>query len=82
MTMRRQERGCTGAGSPVDRTELERGDLVFFATSGGRRISHVGVYSDDNRFIHAPGKGKAIRIDSLSDRYYSARYVGARTYLR
>ena len=70
------------AGNPVGPTELERGDLVFFATSGGRRISHVGVYSDDNRFVHAPGKGKTIRIDLLSDRYYAARYVGARTYLR
>lgn len=70
------------AGNPVGRTELERGDLVFFATSGGRRVSHVGVYSDDNRFVHAPGKGKIIRVNSLSDRYYAARYVGARTYLR
>ena len=70
------------AGNPVGRTELERGDLVFFATSGGRRVSHVGVYSDDNRFVHAPGKGKTIRIDLLSDGYYAARYVGARTYLR
>ena len=70
------------AGNPVGRTELERGDLVFFATSGGKRVSHVGVYSDDNRFVHAPGKGKTIRIDSLSDWYYAARYVGARTYLR
>jgi cell wall-associated NlpC family hydrolase len=70
------------AGNPVGRPELERGDLVFFATSGGKRVSHVGVYSDDNRFVHAPGKGKTIRIDSLSNRYYAVRYVGARTYLK
>lgn len=70
------------AGNPVGRSKLERGDLVFFATSGGRRVSHVGVYSDNNRFVHAPGKGKTIRVNSLSDRYYATRYVGARTYLR
>ena len=70
------------AGNPIGRAELERGDLVFFATSGGRKISHVGVYSDDNHFVHAPGEGKTIRIDSLSNWYYAARYVGARSYLR
>ena len=70
------------AGNPISLRELERGDLVFFATSGGRKVSHVGVYSDDNYFVHAPGEGKTIRIDSLSNWYYAARYVGARSYLR
>lgn len=70
------------AGDPVRRSALDKGDLVFFATSGGKRISHVGVYAGDESFIHAPGKGKTIRMDFLSNRYYAARYVGARTYLK
>jgi cell wall-associated NlpC family hydrolase len=70
------------AGDPVRRSALDRGDLVFFATSRGKRVSHVGVYAGDKSFIHAPGKGKTIRMDSLSNRYYAARYVGARTYLK
>lgn len=69
-------------GNPVRRSALDKGDLVFFATSRGRRISHVGVYAGDESFIHAPGGGKTIRADSLSNRYYAARYVGARTYLK
>lgn len=69
-------------GDPVQRRALDRGDLVFFATSGGKRVSHVGVYTGDKSFIHAPGKGKTIRVDSLSNRYYAARYLGARTYLK
>ncbi len=69
-------------GNPVRRSALDKGDLVFFATSGGRRVSHVGVYAGDESFIHAPGRGKRIRADSLSNRYYAARYVGARTYLK
>jgi hypothetical protein len=69
------------AGSPVGRRELDRGDLVFFATSGVKRVSHVGVYTGNGRFVHAPGRGKAIRVNSLSDPYYEQRYVGARTYL-
>jgi len=70
------------AGIPIDRNELLQGDLVFFATSGGRRISHVGIYVGKGRFIHAPGRGKKIRSSLLTRRYYKSRYMGARTYLR
>ncbi|MGD8915664.1 MAG: NlpC/P60 family protein [Syntrophobacterales bacterium] len=70
------------AGIPIGRNDLLRGDLVFFATSGGRRISHVGIYVGKGRFIHAPGRGKKIRTSLLKRRYYRTRYVGARTYLR
>ena len=70
------------AGDPVRGRALDKGDLVFFATSGGKGVSHVGVYRGDESFVHAPGKGKTIRVDSLSNRYYAARYLGARTYLK
>ena len=69
------------AGAPVNRRQLSKGDLVFFATSGGREISHVGIYFGEDKFIHAPGRNKRIRFDSLSKRYFRRRYVGARTYL-
>ena len=68
-------------GKPVLRSRLIKGDLVFFATSGWKKISHVGIYAGNNKFIHASGSGKKIRTDSLSGRYYKRRYVGARTYL-
>jgi cell wall-associated NlpC family hydrolase len=69
------------AGTAVARNELLRGDLVFFATAGGRRVSHVGVYTGENKFIHAPGKSKRIRLTSLSKSYYRSRFVGARRYI-
>jgi NlpC/P60 family/SPOR domain len=69
-------------GMPIEREELEKGDLVFFSSSGARKISHVGLYRGDDRFIHAPGKGKTIRVDSLSDGYYDSRYSGARRYVK
>ncbi len=77
----RSSRGQWEAGYPVNRSQLSRGDLLFFATSGGRRISHVGIYTGGEKFIHAPGKNKRIRVESLSKRYFRRRYVGARTYL-
>jgi hypothetical protein len=69
------------AGTPVDRHEMSKGDLVFFATAGGRKVSHVGIYMDEGQFIHAPRKGKTIRFGSLSNGYFKSRYLGARTYL-
>lgn len=69
-------------GTPVGMDELDKGDLVFFSTSGNGRVSHVGIYVGDGKFIHAPGRGKTICADSLSSAYYRDRFYGARTYLR
>lgn len=68
-------------GTPVGRSKLERGDLVFFSTNNTGRVSHVGVYIGGGRFIHAPGRGKRIGIDSLDSSYYSRRYAGGRSML-
>jgi cell wall-associated NlpC family hydrolase len=69
------------SGAPVDRGDLSKADLVFFATAGGRRVSHVGIYIEEDKFIHSPRKGKTIRYGSLSNGYFESRYLGARTYL-
>lgn len=69
-------------GLPVERDDLQKGDLVFFSTNGDGRVSHVGIYIGEGRFIHAPGTGKTICTESLSRTYYSDRYIGACTYLR
>jgi hypothetical protein len=68
-------------GIPIETSQLQKGDLVFFATSGSR-VSHVGIYIGDNRFIHAPGMGKLIGTDSLGNPYFQERFSGACTYLR
>ena len=69
------------SGIPVSKENLERGDLVFFLGQNRNRISHVGIYTGDGNFIHAPGKNKIIRVESLSSRYFQNRFAGARTYL-
>jgi cell wall-associated NlpC family hydrolase len=81
LNLPRSSREQYSVGDAVERGELAKGDLVFFATRGRKTVSHVGIYAGDDRFIHAPGKGKTIRVDSLSERYYTSRYVGARRYL-
>ncbi|MHB8908867.1 MAG: C40 family peptidase [Syntrophales bacterium] len=67
-------------GSPVDRSSLEKGDLIFFAKQAGK-VSHVGIYTGGGQFIHAAGKGKKIRLDSLAQDYFRRTYLGARSYL-
>jgi len=69
------------AGTPIRRGQLAEGDLVFFATSGGSRVSHVGIYAGNGNFLHAPGSGRRIRLSPLSNPYYKSRYLGARSYL-
>jgi len=78
----RSSREQFACGVPVDRTALQKGDLVFFSSVKGKGVSHVGMYTGDGAFIHAPGRGKAIGKDSLDAPYFAARFAGARTYLR
>jgi cell wall-associated NlpC family hydrolase len=51
------------------------GDLVFFITRGNN-ISHVGIYLGENSFIHAPSRGKQVRIDSLEKEYFKKHLAG------
>jgi hypothetical protein len=81
LNLPRSSKAQWDAGNPISHGELRKADLVFFATSGGNRVSHVGIYLGEDRFIHAPGHGKKIRVTSLSNRYFKRRFLGARTYL-
>lgn len=67
-------------GSKVKRSDLIRGDLVFFKTSNNG-ISHVGLYIGNGDFIHASTGERKIEITSLSETYYNTRYVTARRIL-
>ncbi len=69
------------AGKKIEPRQLKMGDLVFFATTGDGRISHVGIYAGKDKFLHAPRRGSRIKASSLSSRYFRTRYVGARSYL-
>ena len=62
---------------PVDDARMQRGDLVFFNTTGAP-FSHMGLYVGGEQFVHAPSSGGTVRKDSLSSRYFATRYLGAR----
>jgi cell wall-associated NlpC family hydrolase len=59
-----------------DRYALAPGDLVFFGRKG--RVDHVGLYVGEGRFLHAPSRGKDVRVDTLTSGYWSEKFVQAR----
>jgi len=67
-------------GIPVARAELIPGDLLLFRTSGSG-IDHAAIYCGDGRFIHASSCGGCVRVDALTEPYWSSHLVGARRLL-
>jgi peptidoglycan DL-endopeptidase CwlO len=61
-----------GYGTPVDRSQLQPGDLVFF-----NGLGHAGIYVGGGSFIHSPHTGDVVKISSISG-WYSSTWVGAR----
>jgi len=59
---------------PIRKHALYEGDLVFFATSGGTKITHVGIYLWDGYFAHA-SSSKGVMISSLRQGYYQRTFV-------
>ena len=59
-------------GTPVSMSQLQPGDLVFFAGA-----SHEGIYIGGGQFIHAPHTGDHVKISSLSG-WYASTFAGGR----
>lgn len=53
----------------VSRSELRRGDVLFFAIDG--KMQHVGLYIGNEQFVHAPSSGKHVQVASLDWEFYS-----------
>lgn len=72
-------------GESVDKEELKRGDLVFFAHGRGR-ISHVGIVEEvteegEIKFIHS-ATSKGVMVSSLNDRYWGPKYKFAKRIIK
>jgi lipoprotein Spr len=57
----------------ISRTQLKEGDLLFFNTRGG--ISHVGIYLQNNKFVHASTSG-GVMISDVFEEYWARKFVG------
>lgn len=64
----RTTRQLWSAAQPVDSGEIRPGDLLFFSIEG--KMSHVGMYLGDRRFVHAPQSGRTVSVASLDSPFY------------
>lgn len=76
--LNRVSNGQAQQGSHVSKEDLSPGDLVFFATSGGRHINHAGIYIGAGKFIDASSGGGQVMISSLNEGFYANSYITAR----
>ena len=59
----------------IELEDLREGDLVFFNT-GGKDVSHVGLYLLNNKFVHAATSG-GVMISDLNEKYWQQRFIAA-----
>lgn len=64
-------------GTEISKDDLMVGDLVFFSSDSSNSIEHVGIYIGDGQFIHSSSGGGCVRINDLSDYYYTKNWYGA-----
>jgi hypothetical protein len=74
ITLPRTAREQYKASQRISRTELKEGDLLFFNTRGG--VSHVGIYLQNNKFVHA-STSQGVTVSDMFEPYYLKRFVGA-----
>lgn len=63
----------------IRRSELRKGDLLFFHQEG-KRYSHVGIYIGGNRFVHAPSSGKRVRVSKITNPYWKKHLASLRRF--
>ena len=60
------------ATRPVNRNALRVGDVLFFEIEG--KMSHVGMYIGEQRFVHAPSSGRRVTVGKLDSPFYAAAF--------
>ncbi|TQR05126.1 C40 family peptidase [Psychrobacillus soli] len=69
-------------GTPVAKNQLQKGDLLFFDSRGGKVPNHVAMYIGDNKVIHMADPKQNIVISDLNSKpYYKDNYITARRVL-
>lgn len=72
----RSSAGQRDFSMPVGERDIAPGDLLFFATSGGSAVSHVGIYIGSGKMIHA-STSRGVIESSLDEKYYRQRFHSA-----
>jgi cell wall-associated NlpC family hydrolase len=65
-----------GMGQSVGMSELQPGDLVFFANTFRPGLSHAGIYIGGGQFVHAENESTGVKVSDLNSDYYGSRWAG------
>jgi len=65
-------------GQYIDRSNLKKGDLIFFSSSKSDDVHHVGIYLDNGNFVHASSSKKRVTISNLDEKYYREHFKWGR----
>ena len=77
ITLPRTSKEQYTATQRISTTELKEGDLLFFHTRHNRRgVTHVGIYLQNNKFVHASSSG-GVKISDMYEPYYVQHLIGA-----
>ena len=74
-TISSNTKALVGEVKKINESDLKEGDLVFFNTNG-KSISHVGVYLQNNKFVHASTK-KGVMVSDMNEPYFKKTYVSS-----
>ena len=79
MTLPRSSHEMANYGTKIDKSQAQKGDLIFFATFGGKRVSHVGMITEvtsdgEIKFIHSATSSGVI-VSSINEDYYTRTFV-------
>lgn len=77
MSLPRTSHEMSRLGETERSDRLQPGDLVFYNTMH-RAYSHVGIYLGEGKFVHSPRSGSSVRVENMNEKYWMARYNGAR----
>ncbi len=74
-TISSNTKALIGEVKKISESDLKEGDLVFFNTNG-KSVSHVGVYLQNHKFVHASTK-KGVMISDMNEAYFKQTYVSS-----
>lgn len=78
LSLPRTSKEMAKEGKIINKSNAQKGDLIFFKTGGSSQINHVGLIVDVNRddikFVHSSTK-KGVIISSITEDYYQKSFV-------
>lgn len=82
ISLPRSSRQQAQVGTTIPRSQIKKGDLLFFKTSSSNgKIGHVAIYAGNNRILHTWGPG-GVRYDSLSTKWLDQGYITAKRVIK